>query len=77
IEQAFRDLKSHGWQVKASLRDDPDRMARWWILLMVAYGWMRLLCGAALKRRADGVYVRRWSLFREGRQAFLATSPLS
>nr|MCU0499284.1 hypothetical protein [Anaerolineae bacterium] len=83
IEQAFRDLKSHGWQVKASLRDDPDRMARWWILLVVAYGWMLLLSaavvatfgGAALKRRTDGVYVRRWSLFREGRQAFLAASP--
>ena len=83
IEQAFRDLKSHGWQVEAVSFTCPERMARLWILLVVAYGWMVVL-GAALlthqataacKRRPDGSYVRRWSLFREGRQAFLAASP--
>lgn len=82
IEEAFRDLKSHGWHVEQAALTDPDRMERLWILLVVAYGWM-LLLGAALatlglttplQRRADGSRVRRCSLFREGRQAFLAAS---
>ena len=85
IEEAFRDLKSHGWQVEQADLTDPARMARLWILLVVAYAWMLLLGQAValagqaayLKRRADGTYVRRWSLFREGRQAFLAASPPS
>ena len=83
IEEAFRDLKSHGWQVEHTVCADPDRMARLWILLVVAYGWMLVLGaavvtvfgGAAPKRRSNGSLVRRWSLFREGRQAFLAASP--
>ncbi|MCU0497742.1 MAG: hypothetical protein MUF87_10355 [Anaerolineae bacterium] len=75
IEQAFRDLKSHGWQVETALCDDPDRMGRLWMLLLGA-SVVATFGGAALKRRSDGVYVRRWSLFREGRQAFLAASPL-
>lgn len=83
IEQAFRDLKSHGWQLENACLTDPERMARLWIFLVVAYAWMLLLgaallvhaATAALKRRPDGSYVRRWSLFREGRQAFLAASP--
>lgn len=85
IEEAFRDLKSHGWQVENADLTDPQRMTHLWIFLVVAYGWM-LLLGAAVealgrtatrKRRADGTSVRRWSLFREGRQAFLAASPPS
>lgn len=83
IEEAFRDLKSHGWQVEESLLTEPDRMARLWIVLVVAYAWMLLLgqaiaqAGRAtrLKRRSEGRFVRRWSLFREGWQAFLAASP--
>ncbi|MFN8451699.1 MAG: transposase [Anaerolineae bacterium] len=84
IEEAFRDLKSHGWQVEANSLTDPTRMARLWVVLVVAYTWM-LLLGFALvtagrtalfKRQADGTYVRRWSLFREGWQAFLTASPL-
>lgn len=83
IEEAFRDLKSHGWQLEDSLLTDPARMACLWIVLVVAYAWMLLLgqavvaAGAGLrhKRRADGRYVRRWSLFREGRLAFLAAAP--
>jgi hypothetical protein len=83
IEQAFRDLKSHGWQVESACVSDPHRMARLWILLVVAYTWMLLLgtaCiaagrGVAPKRRADGTYVRRWSVFREGRRAFLTAAP--
>lgn len=83
IEEAFRDLKSHGWQLEATYLTDPARMARLWIVLVVAYAWMLLLGqalvaaggAASLRRRSDGSYVRRWSLFREGWQAFLAASP--
>ncbi len=83
IEQAFRDLKSHGWQVEQALLTCPQRMERLWILLVVAYVWLLFLgatCAQAgrcayAKRRPDGTYVRRWSLFREGRQAFLSASP--
>jgi hypothetical protein len=83
VEPAFRDLKSHGWHVEDAALTDPQRMAHLWIFLVVAYAWM-LLLGAALlalgqtaslQRRSDGSFVRRWSLFREGRQAFLAASP--
>ncbi|HEX2621635.1 MAG TPA: hypothetical protein VHL11_15865, partial [Phototrophicaceae bacterium] len=42
IEEAFRDLKSHGWQLESASLTDPDRMARLWIILVVAYGWMLL-----------------------------------
>ena len=85
IEEAFRDLKSHGWQVEASTLTDPERMARLWIVLVVAYAWLLLLGQALaaagrtapLKHRSDGTSVRRWSLFREGWQAFLAASPPS
>jgi len=83
IEESFRDLKSHGWQVEESSLEHPERMARLWVLLVVAYAWM-LFWGAMLemegktcarKRRKDGSYVRRWSLFREGQQAFISDSP--
>jgi hypothetical protein len=83
IEAAFRDLKSHGWQVEDSPLSDPARMARLWIVLVVAYAWTLLLGqavaavgrAAPLKRQPDGTALRRWSLFREGWQAFLAASP--
>jgi hypothetical protein len=83
IEEAFRDLKSHGWQLERVTLTDPECMARLWIVLVVAYAWMLLLGaaivargqGAALRKCSDGTWVRRWSLFREGRQAFLAASP--
>lgn len=80
IEPAFRDLKSHGWQVEQACLADPQRMSHLWILLVVAYVWMLVLGAAldqttALRRRPDGTFVRRWSLFREGRHAFLAGSP--
>jgi hypothetical protein len=83
IEQVFRDLKSHGWQVESACVSDPHRIARLWILLVVAYAWMLLVRTAVLlsgggrykKRRADGMYVRRWSAFRKGRRAFLAAAP--
>ncbi len=85
IEEAFRDLKSHGWQVEQAHLTEPERMARLWILLVVAYAWLLLLGHAAMaagqtvrsRRRPDGSYVRRWSLFREGWRAFLAANPPS
>jgi Transposase DDE domain len=79
VEPSFRDFKSHGWQLEATTLTDPDRLSRLWVFLVVAYAWM-LLLGLALdaahalsapKRRPDGFTVRRLSLFREGRQAFL------
>ena len=78
IEEAFRDLKSHGWHVEQARFTCPERMARLWILLVVAYTWLLLWGqavvgaqhGAAPKRLTDGSYVRRWSLFREGWLAF-------
>lgn len=83
IEEAFRDLKSHGWQVEEACLLSPQRMAHLWIFLVVAYAWM-LFLGAALlsrglisapKRRPDGSVVRRWSLFREGWNYFIRSSP--
>lgn len=83
IEEAFRDLKSHGWQLEACAITDPQRLARLWIVLVVAYTWLLLLGQAIVaaglstrsKHLANGTYVRRWSLFRAGWLAFLAASP--
>lgn len=83
LEEAFRDLKSFGWQLEEAWLESPDRIAHLLIFLVVAYAWL-LLWGHALearqatarpKKRKDGSPVRRWSLFREGRQAFLLASP--
>lgn len=81
IEESFRDLKSHGWQVEQALLTCPQRMERLWILLVVAYTWL-LLWGCALtharrrslKRCADGFYVARCSFFRLGWQDFITYS---
>ena len=82
IEQAFRDLKSYGWQLESNEFRCPQRLERFWILLVVAYAWM-ILWGLyiqhtvrtiALKKAKDGHYTKRWSLFREGRMAFLAAT---
>lgn len=83
LEEAFRDLKSHGWQVEQAHFTCPQRLERFWIFLVVAYAWL-LLWGHALeqaslttplRRLADGSRIRRWSLFREGWAAFLAYQP--
>jgi hypothetical protein len=81
IEESFRDLKSHGWQVEQALLTCPQRMARLWILLVVAYTWL-LLWGCALidarrrslKRHKDGAQVARCSFFRLGWQDFIKYS---
>jgi len=87
IEEAIRDLKSHGWDLEKASLDSAQRMSHLWMILVVAYAWM-LIWGAKLeelgqtaplKRRQDGKLNRTWSLFREGRQAFLtaASSPFT
>lgn len=77
-EESFRDLKSYGWQLEETQFTEPDRLARLWIILVVAYVWL-ILWGRELEqrgltqppsRREDGRLVRRWSLFREGLHAF-------
>ena len=82
-DEAFRDFKSAGWHLEQAALDNPQRLAILLVLLVVAYAWM-LLWGrareqanlaAAPKRRKDGSFVRRLSLFREGRQAFLTAPP--
>jgi len=83
IEEAFRDFKSYGWHLEQASDMQPDRLAQLMIFLVVAYGWMLFLGNAVVsnrlgtthKKRKDGSTVRRWSLFREGRQAFLSARP--
>jgi hypothetical protein len=79
LDEAFRDLKSFGWHLEDAALTCPQRIAHLLIFLVVAYAWL-LLWGHHLlthnaivhpHTRPDGSVVRRWSLFREGRQAFL------
>lgn len=81
LEEAFRDLKSHGWQVEDTYVTYPDRIARLWVLLVVAYAWL-LVYGMRLaasgkplpqKRHSDGSRRPQWSLFREGRRGVCAS----
>lgn len=44
IELGFRALKSMGWQWQRTRRDDPARVARFWLVLAVATLWV-LGCG--------------------------------
>ena len=78
IEQAFRDLKSHGWHLSQNRFTSPDRLANLWLILVVTYAWL-LFWGHAIervglaeppKRLSDGSFVRRLSLFTEGLLAF-------
>lgn len=78
IEQSFRDLKSAGWQWESSGIRHPDHMARFMLLLAVAYGWVLALGSyavhwgraRALHRRPGSPLRRQWSLFKEGLQLF-------
>jgi hypothetical protein len=81
IEEAFRDLKSFGFQLQDAWLESPSRIAHLLIFLVVAYTWL-LLWGYSVqqahpapKKRKAGSWVRRWSLFRQGRQALLLTLP--
>jgi hypothetical protein len=77
-EQAFRDLKSGGWQWQSSRISHPDHLERLLLLLAVAYGWCLALGSHAvragrsrpLQTHVDGQRRRHWSLFREGLQFF-------
>lgn len=79
IELAFRDLKSAGWQLEMSQLTCPHRFERLLILLVVAYCWMSLYgmhldqhsTRMATRLTKKGTRVRRFSLFRQGRNAFL------
>lgn len=78
-EQSFRDLKSGGWHWGDSRVQQPDHVARLWVLLVVAYAWLVALGSQAvaegraqpLLRRADGTLRRLWSMFREGLRFFV------
>src|SRR5262249_31579269 len=79
LEEAFRDLKSFGWQLEDAWLEWPECIAHVLIFWVVAYAWW-LLWGHALetrqatarpKKRPAGASVRRWSLFRQGKQACL------
>jgi len=76
-EQAFRDLKSSGWQWDRSQVWLPAHAQRLLILIVVAYGWMialgvqATLKGQALfKRLPNGQVVRQLSLFQQGLRLF-------
>ncbi len=79
IEQAFRDLKSHGWHVDQTQMRCPMRLAHLWIILVVAYAWLLFMgqclahtkAGGPHQRLPDGTQVRQWSMFRIGREACL------
>jgi hypothetical protein len=40
VEFGFRVLKGMGWQWQKSQRTDPDRVARHWLVMAVATGWV-------------------------------------
>lgn len=73
-EQAFRDLKSGGWQWHLSRIRRPQHMARLLVLLALAYAWCLALGGLAvlkacarhLTKDEQGQPRRHWSLFKEG-----------
>lgn len=77
-EQSFRDFKSGGWQWSSSRIRCPQHMARFMVILVVAYGWILGLGSYAvhwgkarsLTRRDTGEKRRQWSLFKEGLQFF-------
>lgn len=77
-EQSFRDLKSGGWQWSSSRIRSPQHMARFLMILVVAYAWVLGLGSYAvhwrqarsLTKRANGTLRRQWSLFKEGLQLF-------
>lgn len=79
-EQAFRDLKSGGWQWQHCRIRHPDHLERLLVLLTMAYAWCVALGSQAvnqdrikvrsLQKHANGKVRRYWSLFKEGIQYF-------
>lgn len=81
-EQAFRDLKSHGWQWQLSQVLLPAHAERLLILLAVAYAWMLALGCLAVQQASSTLPLKtetvagraakrcQFSLFREGLALF-------
>jgi len=77
-EQAFRDLKSGGWQWGDSRIRKPDHLERLLVILVVAYAWVLAIGSYAvhldqahsLVKRPDGTLRRQFSFFKEGLQWF-------
>ena len=77
-EQAFRDLKSGGWQWQQSRVRNVDHLERLLVLLALAYSWCVALGSVAVKegrgrtlqKHQNGSIRRYWSLFKEGLQYF-------
>lgn len=80
VELGFKALKSIGWQWQQTQRDDPDRVARYWLVLAIATLWTvavgtrveearaRAICPTRLWRppRQPGAAPRTVSLFTQG-----------
>lgn len=47
IEHGFKDLKRGGWHWEQTKMTDPERIARWWVLLAVATVWVVSVGGEA------------------------------
>ena len=83
LKKPFATRRSSGWQLERACLDCPQRIARLLVFLVVAYGWLLIWvhalesahCSAPVKMRLDGSFISRWSLFRQGPQAFLLASP--
>ena len=73
-EQAFRDLKTGGWQWHQSHIRNPEHMSRLLVVLVVAYVWSVALGSQAVATQLAQPLIRRagrrpgrvFSLFREG-----------
>lgn len=80
VELGFKALKSLGWQWQQTQRDDPDRVARHWLVLAIATLWTvavgtrveeataRAICPTRFWRppRQPGAVPRTVSLFTQG-----------
>lgn len=54
IEQDFKDTKRGGWHWEQTKMTDPDRIARWWVLIAVATIWVVSVGGEADAQAPDG-----------------------
>lgn len=74
-ELAFRDFKSGGWQWQRSRVRVPERAARLWLVLVLAYAWMVVfglwaLAGQAWRRGVVRGSARRGSVFQVGLRVY-------
>ena len=59
VELGFRALKSMGWQWQRTRRTDPDRVARYWLVLAVATLWVLAYGTRVEDAQQQGVYPAR------------------